>query len=106
MQRLRREGKDRGRGQVAGVTWAQADAASALASADDRTPAGLRDAAIVALASDAMLRVSEIAAIDLADLGSLDDGAGLVRIRSSKTDQEGRGAVAYLGAPIMRRVRA
>ena len=106
MARLRREGKDRGRGQVAGVTWAQADAASALASADDRTLAGLRDAAILALASDAMLRVSEIAAIDLADLGELDDGAGLVRIRSSKTDQEGRGAVAYLGAPTMRRVHA
>ena len=57
-------------------------------------------------ADDAMLRVSEIAAIDLADLGELDDGAGLVRIRSSKTDQEGRGAVAYLGAPTMRRVCA
>ena len=28
MALLRREGKDRGRGHVAGVTWAQADAAS------------------------------------------------------------------------------
>ena len=103
---FRREGRRRGRGQVAGVTWAQADAASALASTDRRTVAGLRDAAIVALASDAMLRVSEIAAIDMADLTWLDDGAGLLRIRNSKTDQEGRGAVAFLGAPTMRRVRA
>ena len=103
---FRREGRHRGRGQVGGVTWAQADAASALATGDTRTLAGLRDAAIVALASDAMLRVSEIAAIDVADLTHLEDGAGLLRIRSSKTDQEGRGAVAFLGAPTMRRVRA
>ena len=103
---FRREGRHRGRGQVAGVTWAQADAASALATGDTRTLAGLRDAAIVALASDAMLRVSEIAAIDVADLTHLEDGAGLLRIRASKTDQEGRGAVAFLGAPTMRRVRA
>ena len=101
---FRREGRHRGRGQVGGVTWAQADAASALATGDTRTLAGLRDAAIVALASDAMLRVSEIAAIDVADLTHLEDGAGLLRIRSSKTDQEGRGAVAFLGAPTMRRV--
>ena len=52
---FRREGRSRGRGQVAGVTWAQADAANALATSDNRTLAGLRDAAIVALASDAML---------------------------------------------------
>ena len=103
---FRREGRYRGRGQVAGVTWAQADAASALATGDTRTLAGLRDAAIVALASDAMLRVSEIAAIVVADLTHLEDGAGLLRIRTSKTDQEGRGAVVFLGAPTMRRVRA
>ena len=103
---FRREGRHRGRGQVGGVTWAQADAASALATGDTRTLAGLRDAAIVALASDAMLRVSEIAAIDVADLTHLEDGAGLLKIMSSKTDQEGRGAVAFLGAPTMRRVRA
>ena len=103
---FRREGRHRGRGQVGGVTWAQADAASALATGDTRTLAGLRDAAIVALASDAMLRVSEIAAIDVADLTHLEDGAGLLKIRASKTDQEGRGAVAFLGAPTMRRVRA
>ena len=102
---FRREGRHRGRGQVGGVTWAQADAASALATGDTRTLAGLRDAAIVALASDAM-RVSEIAAIDVADLTHLEDGAGLLKIRASKTDQEGRGAVAFLGAPTMRRVRA
>ena len=52
-----------------------------------------------------MLRVSEIAAIDIADLEALEDRAGLLKIRHSKTDQEGRGAVAYLGAPAMRRVR-
>ena len=103
---FRREGRHRGRGQVGGVTWAQADAASALATGDTLTLAGLRDAAIVPLASDAMLRVCEIAAIDVADFTHLEDGAGLLKIRASKTDQEGRGAVAFLGAPTMRRVRA
>lgn len=105
MRRMRRDAKGRGYGQVTGVTWAQADAASALASTDRRTLAGLRDAAIIALASDAMLRVSEIAAIEVSDLELLEDGAGLLKIRYSKTDQEGRGAAAFIGAPTMRRVR-
>ena len=77
---FRREGRHRGRGQVGGVTWAQADAASALATGDTRTLAGLRDAAIVALASDAMLRVSEIAAIDAAGHTT---GALFRRVRSN-----------------------
>ena len=68
---------------VAGVTRAQADAASALATGDTRTLAGLRDAAIVALASDAMLRVSEIAAIDVADLTHLEDGPCVREERST-----------------------
>lgn len=58
---FRREGRGRGRGQVAGVRWDQADLAAALA--DRGSLAGLRDAAIVAVALDAMLRVSEIAAL-------------------------------------------
>ena len=97
-----REGRDRG--QVAGVRWDQADLAAALV--DRGSLAGLRDAAIVAVASDAMLRVSEIAALSVADLALEEDGSGRLAIRHSKTDQEGEGAVAYVGAPTVRRVPA
>ena len=101
---FRREGRARGRGQVAGVRWDQADLAAALA--DRGSLAGLRDAAIVAIASDAMLRVSEIAALAIADLALEEDGSARLAIRHSKTDQEGEGAVAYVGATTVRRVRA
>ena len=34
------------------------------------------------------------------------DGSGTVTVRNSKTDQEGRGHVRYLGAPTMQRLAA
>ena len=101
---FRREGRNRGRGQVTGLRWEQADAAAALA--ERGSLAGLRDAAILALASDAMLRVGEIAALDIEDLAVEADGTGRLTIRYSKTDQEGEGAVAFIGAPGVRRLRA
>ena len=56
--------------------------------------------------SDALLRVSEAAALDVADVQRQVDGSGTVTVRSSKTDQEGRGQVRYLGAPTMQRLAA
>ena len=103
---FRRAGRDRGRGQVAGVGWAQADAAASLAANDPDSLAGLRDAALLSLASDAMLRVSEVAALDVDDIVHAEDGTGRLTIRSSKTDQEGKGVVAFLGEPTLRRVLA
>ena len=61
---------------------------------------GLRDAAIVAVASDALLRASEIAALDVADVSLAEQTAV---IRRSKTDQEG--AVQFLGKPTVERIR-
>ena len=55
MAGIRRQGKDRGRGQVAGIQWSQADTAAALASNGDGDLAGLRDAALMALMSDGLL---------------------------------------------------
>ena len=103
---FRRAGRDRGRGQVAGVAWAQADAAAALASKEPRSLTGIRDAAILSVASDAMLRVSEIAALDVHDIEHASDGTGRLTIRASKTDQEATGVVVFLGAPTVRRVLA
>ena len=56
--------------------------------------AGLRDAALIAVASDALLRVSELAELEV---GDIDFGTGTVTVRKSKTDQEGEGAVLIFG---------
>ena len=103
---LRREGKGRGRGQVDGVRFSQVDTAAAVAANDSGSVAGLRDAALLAVASDGLLRVSEIAALDVGDVQAEPDGSGRLVVGESKTDQEGRGAVLYLGAPTVSRVNA
>jgi site-specific recombinase XerD len=103
---IRRQGKDRGRGQVQGLQWSQADTAAALASNRDRSLAGLRDAALIALMSDCLLRVSEAVALDLDALKFESDGTGRLSIRHSKTDQEGQGETLFVGAPTISRIRA
>ena len=99
---FRRMAAERGYGQVAGVRWEQADRVAEMAE-EAGGPAGLRDAAIIAVASDALLRVSEISALDIDDV---DLEEQTVLIRRSKTDQEGAGAVQFLGEPTVARVRA
>ena len=87
---FRREGRARGPGQVVGVRWEQADAAAAVAGSSGGSARGLRDAALLAVMSDGLLRVSEAAGIEVADLEA--EGANTLTIRRSKTDQEGEGA--------------
>ncbi len=99
---FRRLTRERGCGNVAGMRWEEADRACELAErAGDIS--GLRDAAIVAVASDALLRVSELEDLDV---GDVDLAEQTVLIRRSKTDQEGEGVVQYLGEPTIARVRA
>lgn len=89
--------------QVEAVDWDHADdAAAAAASSGDAI--GLRDAAIVAVMSDAMLRVSEAASIQVGDIERRVDGAATLTVPQSKTDQDGNGASLYLGSPTMHRV--
>jgi len=102
----RRQGRQRGSGQVAPVRWEQADAAASVAANGKGTIRGLRDAALLLVASDALLRVSEVAALDVEDIGYSPDGSGTIAVRSSKTDQEGRGEALFLGKPTMNRLRA
>ena len=97
---FRRLASERGYGKVAGIRWEQADRAAEMAE-EAGGPAGLRDAAIIAVASDALLRVSEIEALDVGDV-NLEEQTLL--IRRSETDQEG--AVQFLGKPTTERVRA
>ena len=61
---FRRLAAERGYGKVAGIRWEQADRAAEMAE-EAGGPAGLRDAAIIAVASDALLRVSEVEALDV-----------------------------------------
>ena len=104
LARFRRAHPGRGRGQASGIGWNQADIIAAVA-ASAGTLAGLRDAALVAVMSDAMLRVSELATLTAADIERAGDGSGRVTVRRSKTDQEGQGATLYLGKPTMRALR-
>ena len=93
---IRREGKERGHGQVDGVE--REDMLRIVAFAEsDKTIAGLRDAVLIRLMSDCLLRISEAVAVNVEDL----KGKTLL-VRSSKTDQEGRGEVLYVGVPTLK----
>ena len=59
---------------------------------------GRLDIALISLMRDAMLRVSEAAALSWRDIECEADGTGRLLIRRSKTDAEGQGAVAFLSA--------
>lgn len=91
--------------QVAAVAWEAADAAAA-AAAERAKPIGLRDAAIIAVMSDALLRVSETATLDLEDVHRADDGSGHVVVRRSMTDQENADRSLFLRRAAMARIDA
>ena len=91
-----REGKGRGKGQVDGVEREEMLRVVTLAEAD-KTIAGLRDAVLIRLMSDCLLRISEAVAVNVGDLHK-----STLRITSSKTDQEGRGEVLYIGGPTLK----
>ena len=99
LRRIGREGRNRGRGQVAGVGWAQAEAAAVLAEGSG-TLQGLRDGAIIRLMSDTLARVSEVEALQRSDVepAVTTTGGGTVHIRASKTDQRGDGFTRYIGS--------
>ena len=99
---FRRLDTGRGYGRVAGISWEEADRACELAeSAGDL--AGLRDAAIVAIASDALLGVSEIEALDVVDINLTEQ---TVLLRRSRMDQDDAGVVQFIGEPTVARIRA
>ena len=85
---IRREGKDRGRGQVDGLIWQDVERVCVYAETEG-TIAGLRDAAMIRLMSDCLLRISEIVTVNVGDLKEK-----TLTLRSSKTDQEGTGEVS------------
>ena len=62
---------------------------------------GEMDIAIIGLMRDALLRVSETEDLIWSDVRQVDDGTGRLLIRRSKTDQQGRGAVAFISEQTM-----
>lgn len=87
--------------------WSAADTVAAVAANGERgSVAGLRDAALVGLASDSPLRVSEAVAFQVTDFAAELDRSGRLTVHRSKTDQEGRGLVLYVGESTMRRIAA
>ena len=93
----------RGRGQTRGIKWADADRIAQKAATDGLT--GLRDAAVVSIMSDCLLRISEARDIDVEHIRQMPDGAVLWLPRS-KTDQEARGATQFIGPPTLARILA
>ena len=90
MAGIRREGAGRGKGQLDGLTWEQVDAVVNLCL-NERTIRGLRDASLIRLMSDCLLRVGEAVAVNCGDFGQR-----TLRIRKSKADQEGKGVSLYV----------
>lgn len=87
---IRRDGKTRGRGQVDGLIWQDVERVCIQAETDD-TLAGFRDSAMIRLMSDCLLRISEVVAVDIEDIGDR-----TLTVQASKSDQEGRGESLYV----------
>ena len=87
---IRREGRDRGRGQVDGLIWQDVERICVYAEAEG-TLIGLRDSAMIRLMSDCLLRISEVVAVNVGDLKET-----TLTLRASKTDQEGVGETLYV----------
>ena len=96
---IRREGKDRGRGQVDGLDWQAVERVCAFAEAE-KTLAGLRDSAMIRLMSDCLLGISEVVAVNVADF----EKKTLI-VRQSKTDQEGAETALYVTGDTRRVVK-
>ena len=91
---IRRDGRERGRVQVDGLTREGVFQVVSRAEAA-HTLAGLRDSAMIRFMSDCLLRISEVVAVNIEDVGST------LTIRSSKTDQEGKGESLFIGEPTL-----
>ena len=90
MSEIRGEGKERARRQVDGLTWDEVERVCAAAESSD-TAAGLRDAAMISLMSDCLLRISEAVAVNVEDIKA----EGL-QVHSKKADAEKRGEFLYI----------
>ena len=93
---IRRLGRTRGRGQRAGLSWRDVDVIVGVALQGEPDIRALRDVAALMVMSDALLRISELAAIETKHLTVEEDGTGRLHIETSKTDQTGEGATVFI----------
>ena len=90
--------------QVTGIRWEECDRMVEACQADG-SPQALRDAALFAVLSAGLLRVSEAFAVEARDVRPVQHGA-VLHFRRSKTDQAGEGAYQYIGPPTFEALRA
>ena len=101
LQRMHRR-KGRRQKQALGLTWALRK--RLLAAAGDR-PIDARNRAMLAVAYDAMLRRSELVAVQVVDVVEELPGYATLLVPRGKTDPEGGGAVVYLARDTVALVR-
>ena len=77
-----------------------------LERAETARSRGNVDIALIGLMRDAMLRVSEAAAVTWGDIETENDGTGRLLVRRSKTDANGEGAVLFVSAQTMANLAA
>ena len=92
LRRMHRR-KGRRQTQAQGLTWPLRQ--TLLSCSGDRLIDD-RNRAMLAVAYDALLRRSELVALQVTDLQPEQDGAATLLVRRSKTDQEGHAAALYL----------
>ena len=96
LKRASRSNRHIGPGSVDGASWEEADRAAEHAAKHGEY-LGIRDAAIIKITSDGLLRISEVSALNISDLEINSNEPGRIHIRSSKTDQEGKGFQFFIG---------
>lgn len=103
-KRLCREHLSKRQKQARALTWD--DIRVVLAVLDPKQRADLRDAALLCVAYDGMLRRSELVGVTVADIHTENDGSGRLLLARSKVDQEGEGATLFLAPNTMTRIKA
>ena len=102
LMRMRRHGSGPQR-QVQGLTW---ELRQRLIDAAGRRVIDLRNRALLAVAYDAMLRRSELVALQVVDMKTDTGGSASLFVRRGKNDPGGRGALLYLHRDTVELVRA
>ena len=102
LKRMHRKNGSR-QSQVRGLTWPLVR--RLLDAAEDRL-IDARNRAMLAVAYDAMLRRSELVALQVIDIKRYRDGSASLLVRHAKTDPEGGGAMLSLHRDTVKLVRA
>lgn len=101
---LRRTQLTRAQKQAAPLSWADID--TVVAAMGTERPAALRDAALIRVAYETLMRRSELVAMDVHHVDFERDGSALVSLPRSKTDQEGEGELRPLSPATAATLRA